>query len=168
VTSISMMLVGARRSILACSLLAVSLSACPAGNRADPPRPALPSQPRADRGLAGAITAPCVLHAGDSHHNRREIRNANGEPGGVVESASCSFNAECVEEVGKVSAGDGDVGIDCTDRRCTCRQTILSSPTTPTTFTFESDAPCSTTEEARRLLVENCMKGMKVEQRTAR
>lgn len=185
------MLAGAPRWILGYGVLALSLSACPSANRADPaqsptPEPsqissrsaahahssdarprdsAVGAQPKVDVGEGVEISAPCVLHAGDSHRHRREILKPGGKPGGSVESASCSFSAECVWAPDRESAGDGNVGVECIDRRCTCRRMVLSNPATPATSTFVSDVPCSTTEEAQRLLVEHCMKGMKVERR---
>lgn len=177
------------RSILVSGVVALLLSACPASKRTDrkelpklepmpsasrsavpagssdasPQRPAAPSRADADNGPASEITAPCVLHAGDSRHHHREILKPKGKPGGVVELAECSFSAECIWVQGKASPGDGNVGVECSGRQCTCRQTILARPATPIIFTFAIDTPCSTTEEAQRLLVEHCMKGMKVE-----
>jgi hypothetical protein len=117
-----------------------------------------------DRPGAG-ITAPCVLHAGDSHRHRREVLGPKGKPGAVTSNADCSFNAECVWEQGKASQGDGNVSVECAERRCTCTRTLLTRSAPATVFTFELDAPCSTTDEAQRLLQERCMKGMKVDRR---
>ena len=126
------------------------------------PRMRGPSALGPDGGPTADITAPCVLHAGDIHIHRREIMKPNGKPGEMTGTASCSLNAECVWVQGQPSPGDGDVEVECTDRRCTCRRTLLSSRARPSAFAFESDVPCSTTEQAERLLIEHCMKGLKV------
>jgi len=118
-----------------------------------------------DAGLGAEITAPCVLHAGDSHRHRREVLGPKGKPGAVTSKADCSFNAECIWEQGKASKGDGNVEVECAERRCTCTRTLLSRSAPATVFTFDLDTPCSTTDEAQRLLQERCMKGMKVDRR---
>ena len=123
------------------------------------------SAQHADDRAGTEITAPCVLHAGDSHRHRREVLGPKGKPGSVTLKADCSFNAECVWEQGKASQGDGNVDVECVERRCICTRTLLSRSAPATVFTFELEAPCSTTEEAQRLLQERCMKGMKVDRR---
>src|SRR3954471_5795946 len=181
-------IVGSRRSVLALGALALWLSACrsakttapatstSAGLAQAPSRSSVLAHPTdasssssatslgssLDRGAFHEITAPCVLHAGESHTHRREILKPKGRPGGVVESASCSFNAECVWAPGKTSPGDGNVGVECGKRRCTCIGTLLSTPEIRKIFRFESDVPCSTAEQAQHLLVEHCTTGMKI------
>ena len=123
------------------------------------------SDRHADAGPGAEITAPCVLHAGDSHRHRREVLGPKGKPGAVTSKADCSFNAECIWEQGKASKGDGNVEVACAERRCTCTRTLLSRSAAATVFTFDLDTPCSTTDEAQRLLQERCMKGMKVDRR---
>ena len=118
-----------------------------------------------DSSLGREITAPCVLHAGDSHKHRREVLGPKGKSGVVTSKADCSFNAECVWEQGKASQGDGNVSVECVERRCTCTRTLLSRSAPGTVFTFELETPCATTDEAQRLLQERCMKGMKIDQR---
>jgi hypothetical protein len=111
------------------------------------------------------ITAPCILHAGDSHSHRREVLGPGGKVGQTTSKADCSFNAECVREQGKSSPGDGDVSVDCVDRRCTCTRRPLSRSVPPTVFTFELETPCSSTDVAQQVLQERCMKGMRVDRR---
>jgi hypothetical protein len=111
------------------------------------------------------ITAPCVLHAGGSRRHHREVLKPKGKVGTVVESARCSFNAECIWIQGKASPGDGNVELDCVERRCTCRRRLLSGSAVGSTFAFESDLPCATADQAERLLIERCMTGMKIEGR---
>jgi hypothetical protein len=120
---------------------------------------------RTDGRPGAEITAPCVLHAGDSHRHRREVLGTRGKPGAVTSKADCSFNAECVWEQGKASQGDGNAEVDCVERRCTCTRTLLSGSAPATVFTFDLKTPCSTADEAQRLLQERCMKGMKVDRR---
>jgi hypothetical protein len=81
------------------------------------------------------------------------------------EPVDCSFNAECIWEQGKASKGDGNVEVECAERRYTCTRTLLSRSAPATVFTFDLDTPCSTTDETQRLLQERCMKGMKVDRR---
>jgi hypothetical protein len=116
----------------------------------------------ADGGPAADITAPCVLHAGDSRRHRREVLKPTGKVGSVVESARCSFNAECIWIQGAASPGDGNVELDCVERRCTCRRTLLSASMTTSTIAFQSEVPCGTADQAERLLIERCMTGLKI------
>jgi hypothetical protein len=141
--------------------LVVATSRADAASRAS----SASSAHRTDGRSGTEITAPCVLHAGDSHRHRREVLGPKGKPGMVTSKAECSFNAECVWEQGKASQGDGNVGVDCVERRCTCTRTLLSRSAPATVFTFDLETACSTTDEAQRLLQERCMKGMKVDRR---
>jgi hypothetical protein len=116
----------------------------------------------ADSGVAADITAPCVLHAGDSRRHRREVLEPKGKVGSVVETARCSFNAECIWIQGRASPGDGNVELDCVERRCTCRRTPLSASARAPTIRFQLDVPCGTEDQAERLLIERCMAGLKI------
>jgi len=177
---------GGRGSFLVWGAVLLALVACPAGKAID--RRAVQGGPldashaavsprstdaqsaevvpsagsMADGGPAADITAPCVLHAGDSRRHRREVLKPKGKGGSVVESDRCSFNAECIWIQGVASPGDGNVELDCVARRCTCRRTLLSASMTASTIAFQSEVPCGTADQAERLLIERCMTGLKI------
>ena len=176
---------GGRGSFLIWGAVLLALVACPARKAIDlravqggpPDAPHAAVSPRStdaqsaevasagsipDGGSATDITAPCVLHAGDSRRHRREVLNPKGKVGSVVKSARCSFNAECIWVQGKASAGDGNVELDCIKRRCTCRRTLLSASVPASTIAFQSEVPCGTADQAERLLIERCMTGLKI------
>ena len=60
------------------------------------------SDQHTDAGPGAEITAPCVLHAGDSDRHRREALGPKGKPGAVTSKADCSFNAERIGSKGRL------------------------------------------------------------------
>jgi hypothetical protein len=77
-------------------------------------------------------------------------------------SASCWFGAECFVTPGHANAGDGFVDVSCEDTACKCEwHTPGSEPPIRTSFTLEAVPGDSDT--CRRLLVERCMVGMRIE-----
>lgn len=57
--------------------------------------------------------------------------------------------------------GDGAVHMACEQGACACTLERLTAPND--VFEFEFAATCSSTEIMRQLIVEHCLKGMKVE-----
>lgn len=107
---------------------------------------------------ASLVRSPCVLHAGGGKSSGH--RDADGGAG--LASASCWFGAECFVTPGHANAGDGFVDVSCEDTACKCEwHTPGSEPPIRTSFTLEAVPGDSDT--CRRLLVERCMVGMRIE-----
>jgi hypothetical protein len=131
--------------------------------------PAAPSSSvdgaRGENGPSGAdrpIFSGCVVHAGES----RVTTHRTKRPGGVLSppdsSSSCAMNAECIQRHGEATPGDGLVAIECKGKACICTLEPLTPAAKAKKFRVELDAPCATTERARVLLIEQCMRGMKL------
>lgn len=111
------------------------------------------------------ITSPCVLHAAEVDVRRKEERGPGGQLVRVTESARCSINAECVEQQGKPSKGDGFVSLACNGRACRCsveRLGLGASGAQKRSFKFSIDGRCSEADRAKALIVERCMPGMRL------
>ncbi len=114
---------------------------------------------------AGMITSPCVLHTAQVEVRRRERGGPGGQPVRSIESARCSIDAECVEEQGKATQGDGLVSLACKQRACRCSIERLGTKVSrgqKRSFRFSIDHLCSEAETAKTLLIERCMPGMQL------
>jgi hypothetical protein len=83
----------------------------------------------------------------------------------VSESARCSIDAECIEEQGKSTRGDGFVSLACKQRGCRCSIESLGTKGSrghKQSFRFSIDALCSDEETAKALIIGRCMSGMQV------
>jgi hypothetical protein len=103
-----------------------------------------------------------VLHAGQGNKHTRRVRSPGDGAGTETVHGSCSANAECIVKKARQTTGDGFVRLECSERACTCRLEPLVSHVQPITSTFGLSAPCTTSSEALKLLVERCMPGMTV------
>jgi hypothetical protein len=108
------------------------------------------------------ITSPCLLHAGEVDVHRREQRGPGGQVVRVTESSSCSMDAECVEEQGKRTQGDGFVALVCKARSCKCSIERAGPPAKKRSLRFSIDDSCTSVEKAKALIVERCMVGMQL------
>ncbi len=104
---------------------------------------------------AGArlVRSPCVLHAGS--------RRVKGGRDAKARHTSCNFGAECIAIHGKATPGDGFVGASCEDAACQCEWSEPLSDT-PLRESFTLDAIPTAADACQRLLVERCMRGMRL------
>ncbi len=109
---------------------------------------------------ARPVFSNCVLHAGEAHSKQHQSFGPGRQPGATAKEASCSFNAECIARHGEETEGDGFVYLACTEGDCSCRLEPVTPPASAVTFEFR--ASCVTSDDAERLLVEHCLKGMHV------
>jgi len=120
--------------------------AAPAPSQAEPPaRPAFSN---------------CVLHAGSVEARARRARLPGGAPGAISQEGTCSYNAECVARHGESTPGDGLVDMRCTGGTCSCHLEPLAPPGPP--FELQFTATCTSAQQAKQLLLEQCLNGMGV------
>jgi hypothetical protein len=123
------------------------------------PAPTPVSPPATTKTPAPPVLSNCVLHAGQSDTTQRREKKPGGElgPSRMLE-ASCSFNAECVARQGEDNPGDGFAYVSCSDGQCSCRLEPLSGAVVEWQF----QSACTSPEQARQLLQDQCLKGMDV------
>jgi hypothetical protein len=98
--------------------------------------------------------ASCVIHAGAA-----EARGS----GGLLQTASCSYNAECFAHPGgQTEPTDGFVDLACEWDRCECTIESAVPGSTPVRFRFQASEPCGNADLAQQLLLEHCMVGMEL------
>ena len=99
--------------------------------------------------------AHCVLHAGSMHASSTD---------GVLQSASCAYNAECFAHPGSATEPtDGFVDLACEWDQCVCTVESAVPGSTPVRFGFRAPEPCAHADLAARLFGEHCMVGMELE-----
>jgi hypothetical protein len=121
--------------------------------------------PTVPAGVAGSgSTLPklsnCVLHAGSVNVKARQEKGPDGTLGTAVQDARCTSNAECIAQQGQRTAGDGFVYLTCTNGDCSCRIEPDTPPAAPVEFHFQ--ASCTTSAQAKQLLLDHCLAGMGV------
>lgn len=143
---------------------------------AAPPAAAEPAQPAAPASLPAAevaaepepakaapatpIFSGCVLHAGDAEKRTVRVKRADGGLEPPVVTGKCWFNAECIQQQGRASPGDGNVELQCTGTTCVCEYEPLTPPGPATRVQFELEQACTSAKQAKILLRERCMAGM--------
>lgn len=118
-----------------------------APNEATPTSTADNSKPTATP--ASIITTACVLHAGSAQGHSDSSGNKSG---------SCDYGAECSATPGKATPGDGDVGMKCEEKSCSCSWSSSDGRMFDEPFTIAE--LCMDTDMAKRLFMEHCMKGL--------
>jgi hypothetical protein len=106
------------------------------------------------------VFSGCVLHAGESSAKGQREKLPGGQLGAAT--GSCSYDAECIRERGKSYPGDGLVSLECEAQRCTCTLEPLEPKGKPIVFEVTLDGPCTSTTQARDLIVARCMVGMEL------
>lgn len=119
-----------------------------------------PTAEHAHRSAGGSLSTAlvfsnCVLHAGKFETVKEPFE---GAPGGTFVVNACSYDAECIARKGADTPGDGFVDLSCNGDRCKCRLEPLTPPGPIQVVDF--GASCASLGDARRLLLERCMKGM--------
>lgn len=153
---------GARdRSPVLAVVIAAMLSGGSACRRPAPVSPAPP--PSADGGAAAARPpgpvdlARCVLQVSDSQKTVHRIKRPGGTLSPATVTGTCSAQAECSAEKGKVSAGDGAVSLACEGRACRCTIEPLAPPAAPSVVRFAIAEPCTGDQQARALFQQHCL-----------
>jgi hypothetical protein len=122
------------------------------------PAPAPGSAPSDDAAIDGGLRLRgCVAHASQA----QAIAATRGGPDGAVVQerpiGSCAADAECIQERGATTPGDGFARLSCEGRSCTCSVESLS-PDQKKTFRVELDAPCTTGAQAKAILFDRCLR----------
>jgi hypothetical protein len=117
------------------------------------------SAPSDDAAVDGALRLRgCVAHTAQS----QEFAATRGGPDGAVihdrPTGSCAADAECIQRHGATTPGDGFAYLSCQGQSCVCSVEALSPDEQKTTFHVELDAPCTTSERAKAILFDRCLR----------
>lgn len=77
---------------------------------------------------------------------------------------SCIIGANCIGQQGVTTTGDGAVLMKCERGQCSCHLEALAPPHTVVEFQFA--AGCSSPEVMRQLILDHCLAGMDVKDRS--
>lgn len=104
------------------------------------------------------VFSNCLLGNANIKATRHWETSSKAPPSAVTQGGSCTIGASCIERQGRDTPGDGQVSLTCSSGQCACRFQPLTPPAPA--WQFEFPATCTAYDQARQLMLDNCLKEM--------